>query len=80
MSSSNFTVEKLANSSIKTDSESVNTTGELTPPGPPPPPPLWYPLLYPPHPPYGIDPFHFFIDFRVGKLLEVGSHSVVNQN
>lgn len=28
----------------------------------PPPPPIWYPPLYPP---YGIDPFHFFIDLRV---------------
>lgn len=26
------------------------------------PPPTWYPSLYPP---YGIDPLHFFIDFRV---------------
>lgn len=29
----------------------------------PPPPPIWYPPIYPT--PYGIDPFHFFIDLRV---------------
>lgn len=76
---SNFSVEKLANSSITTSSESINgsvNSGDMLPPAPP----LWYPLLYPPHPPYGIDPLHFFIDLRVGKLLEVGSNPAPDDN
>lgn len=61
--SSNFTAEKLANSSIPSNpiTESSSVGSEILPPTPP----LWYPPLYPPHPPYGIDPLHFFIDLRV---------------
>lgn len=63
--SSNFTAEKLANSSIPSNpvSESSNVGSEIMPPTPP----VWYPSLYPPHPPYGIDPLHFFIDLRVSS-------------
>ncbi|KAK6635001.1 hypothetical protein RUM44_000250 [Polyplax serrata] len=65
LGNSNFSVEKLANSSITGGSETINggngTAGDLVPPAPPP----WYPLLYPPYAPYGIDPLHFFIDLRV---------------
>lgn len=79
LGSSNFSVEKLANSSITSGPETANgnSSGDLVPPTPP----MWYPLLYPPHhPPYGIDPLHFFIDLRVGKLLEVGSNSATDEN
>lgn len=64
--SSNFTAEKLANSSIPSNplTESSSVGSEILPPTPP----IWYPPLYPPHPPYGIDPLHFFIDLRVSKM------------
>ncbi|KAL0276994.1 UNVERIFIED_CONTAM: hypothetical protein PYX00_004433 [Menopon gallinae] len=62
---SNFTAEKLANSSINSNSNSLQEGSAANSDLLPPTPPLWYPPLYPPHPPFGIDPLHFFIDLRV---------------